>query len=555
MKIKATKNIILTSVIALGFILTTPINAQNTLSTAQIADIENRVNNMSSSELNQRMLDLQYEKYSLESQQDQTQNPSQNKSISDRVAAINAELSAIQKALIGVAVGAAIINATDDGYDDVVPPVITVLGDNPATVELGSTYTDAGASAMDAFRGTTSVSSTGNVDTSTIGSYTITYSSSDLDGNTATATRTVNVVDTTAPVVTVTGAATVTVELGGTYTESGATASDASGSVSVETSGSVDTNALGAYTITYSSSDASGNTGSATRTVNVTDTTGPTINIVGAATVATELGGTYADAGVELEDLDPRTITLETTSTVDSDTLGAYTVTYKATDSSGNASTATRTVNVTDTTGPTINIVGAATVATELGGTYADAGVELEDLDPRTITLETTSTVDSDTLGAYTVTYKATDSSGNASTATRTVNVTDTTPPTFVSSSTFIVDEGATDVGKVVANDLDPRKITFTIASSILAITEDGDLTFIQPADYESQSDTPVNLPYDGSTYDITATVTAKDSSGNPATQVITVSVRDVGGLDDNVGTGTGTNTNTNTSTSTGTGT
>ena len=478
MKIKATKNIILTSVIALGFILTTPINAQNTLSTAQIADIENRVNNMSSSELNQRMLDLQYEKYSLESQQDQTQNPSQNKSISDRVAAINAELSAIQKALIGVAVGAAIINATDDGYDDVVPPVITVLGDNPATVELGSTYTDAGATAMDAFRGTTSVSSTGNVDTSTIGSYTITYSSSDLDGNTATATRTVNVVDTTAPVVTVTGAATVTVELGGTYTESGATASDASGSVSVETSGSVDTNALGAYTITYSSSDASGNTGSATRTV-----------------------------------------------------------------------------NVTDTTGPTINIVGAATVATELGGTYADAGVELEDLDPRTITLETTSTVDSDTLGAYTVTYKATDSSGNASTATRTVNVTDTTPPTFVSSSTFIVDEGATDVGKVVANDLDPRKITFTIASSILAITEDGDLTFIQPADYESQSDTPVNLPYDGSTYDITATVTAKDSSGNPATQVITVSVRDVGGLDDNVGTGTGTNTNTNTSTSTGTGT
>jgi hypothetical protein len=37
----------------------------------------------------------------------------------------------------------------------------------------------------------------------TVGSYTITYTATDLDNNTATATRTVNVVDTTSPVVTV----------------------------------------------------------------------------------------------------------------------------------------------------------------------------------------------------------------------------------------------------------------------------------------------------------------------------------------------------------------
>ena len=60
-----------------------------------------------------------------------------------------------------------------------------------------------------------------------------------------------------------------------------------------------------------------------------------------------------------------------------------------------------------------------------------------------------------------------------------------------------------------------------------------------------TQSDNPVNLPYDGSTYDITATVTASDASNNVATQEITVKIRDVGGLDDNPATGTGTNTNT----------
>ena len=43
--------------------------------------------------------------------------------------------------------------------------------------------------------------------------------------NAGTATRTVNVVDTTAPVVTVTDNPT---ELGGTYTDAGATATDAS---------------------------------------------------------------------------------------------------------------------------------------------------------------------------------------------------------------------------------------------------------------------------------------------------------------------------------------
>ena len=46
---------------------------------------------------------------------------------------------------------------------------------------------------------------TGSVDTDTVGSYTVTYTSTDASGNTGTATRTVNVVDTTAPVVTVTG--------------------------------------------------------------------------------------------------------------------------------------------------------------------------------------------------------------------------------------------------------------------------------------------------------------------------------------------------------------
>ncbi len=154
---------------------------------------------------------------------------------------------------------------------DTTAPVITLTGDNPATVELGATYTEAGATAD----GGETVTSTGTVDTSTVGAYTITYSATDAANNTGTATRTVNVVDTTAPVITLTGDNPATVELGATYTEAGATAD---GGETVTSTGTVDTSTVGAYTITYSATDAANNTGTATRTVNVVDTTLSTLD-------------------------------------------------------------------------------------------------------------------------------------------------------------------------------------------------------------------------------------------------------------------------------------
>ena len=60
------------------------------------------------------------------------------------------------------------------------------------TVEQGSSYVDAGATAD----GGETVTTSGTVDESTIGEYTITYSATDSAGNTGTATRTVNVVNT-----------------------------------------------------------------------------------------------------------------------------------------------------------------------------------------------------------------------------------------------------------------------------------------------------------------------------------------------------------------------
>src|SRR5690606_23952038 len=76
-------------------------------------------------------------------------------------------------------------------------PVITLKGDNPMIVKQGDPYVEPGATAKDNFDGDVSdkIEISGDVDTSTIGTYTVTYTVSDSVGNVATVERTVNVVE------------------------------------------------------------------------------------------------------------------------------------------------------------------------------------------------------------------------------------------------------------------------------------------------------------------------------------------------------------------------
>lgn len=158
---------------------------------------------------------------------------------------------------------------------DTTVPIITVVGDNPASVNLGSVYTDLGATATDDVDTTVNVITTGTVDIAIAGTYSITYTATDSAGNIATLVRVVNVVDptvpdTTAPVITMNGNVTESVVINSSYTDAGATALDAvDGTRTIDVSGAVDTTLLGSYVITYTASDIAGNISTLTRTVNV----------------------------------------------------------------------------------------------------------------------------------------------------------------------------------------------------------------------------------------------------------------------------------------------
>jgi len=81
---------------------------------------------------------------------------------------------------------------------DVVKPVITLLGNASVTVNLGDHYNDAGATALDDQDGdiTANITTISNVDTSTLGTYHVTYNVSDANNNEAvTVNRVVSVVE------------------------------------------------------------------------------------------------------------------------------------------------------------------------------------------------------------------------------------------------------------------------------------------------------------------------------------------------------------------------
>ena len=186
------------------------INSQDSIVTDErVSEITERLQNYSNDELLERR---EFIINQLE-EEDEDGSASQTASRSELLF----ELSILEQLL--VLAGLIILdNVTEDSTvppppdpSDTTPPVITVLGDNPVTIELGDTYVDAGA---EADGGETVTTDLGGLDTNVAGLYTITYSATDAAGNTGTATRTVNVVDTVAPVFT--SASTFTIDEGST---------------------------------------------------------------------------------------------------------------------------------------------------------------------------------------------------------------------------------------------------------------------------------------------------------------------------------------------------
>jgi len=305
------------------------------------------------------------------------------------------------------------------------------------------------------------------------GSTTITWTAIDDSGNVSIDTQIVTIVDTTVPeilspsdiVVEATAPSVTDVQLGT------AIADDIIG-VNTVTNDAPDSFPLGETTVTWTATDSSGNFATTTQIVSVVDTTAPSITAPNTIQVeATGIEGNLADVGTPTTS-DSVEIISVTNDAPDSFPLGETIVRWTATDSSGNFAIAIQKVSVVDTSAPSITAPNAIQVeATGAEGNLVDIG-QASGFDFVEIISITNDAPDSFPLGETTITWTATDSSGNFATTTQIVSVVDTTSPTLTIPENIIVDsftlEKLVEIGEAQADDI----------SGISSLTNDAPETF-----------------------------------------------------------------------------
>lgn len=236
---------------------------------------------------------------------------------------------------------------------DLVKPKIYLKGESLINVEVNTSYNDQGAFAFDNYDGdiSGSISSTNNLELNTLGVYNYTYNGIDSSGNIAeSVVRTVNVVDTTAPVMTLIGSNPARVELGDVYTDEGLEVTDNydSNLTASELIRNINMNAIGDYSIIFSTKDSSNNQTTIKRDVIVRDTINPVLSIDEETVFfkLNEVSSVDLMKGVSATDLDFDRI--DVSGNVNLNIAGDYTVEYTAYDKSGNNTTKSRTYKVLD---------------------------------------------------------------------------------------------------------------------------------------------------------------------------------------------------------------
>jgi hypothetical protein len=325
---------------------------------------------------------------------------------------------------------------------DTVPPAIRVLGPLEDSHQCGSAYVDPGATANDRCSGAVPVIAIRTSTRDQPGSFTITYSAVDESGNSVTSpdVRQVTVTDHEAPVLTLLGATPHVWECSSTsYVDPGAVATDQCfGDLTrrIVRTGSVNSGAPGTYPLTYNVRDPSGNSAvPVNRTVNVVDTRPPVISsgLPSSHSVECTRSATYVDPGlISATDSCAGPVPVRRSGTVNMGQPGAYSLTYTASDPSGNSNSITRTVTVSDSLAPTLSVYTTAPV--ECGAPFSDPVVATDQcFGDLTNSIVRTGDVNPNVPGTYPVSYSVTDPAGHSSPqANTTIRVHDTVRPTLV---------------------------------------------------------------------------------------------------------------------------
>lgn len=236
---------------------------------------------------------------------------------------------------------------------------VSLAGEQDMVVEVGSDFVDPGVSAwasgsiFDKEKMPLEVITSGTVDTQVLGTYELRYSAhysrehflGDKKAE-AEAVRTVEVVDTQLPVISLIANEGFFTFPGQVYEEEGYSASDnydgdvTAAVIREEKDGKV------YYTVT----DSSGNTAQVIRDIFYDDPVPPELTLKGEEIIQVKLGESYVDPGYQASDNVDGDITSKVTvdGAVNTDAVGRYTLTYTVTDGYGNSVSSSRLVKVVE---------------------------------------------------------------------------------------------------------------------------------------------------------------------------------------------------------------
>ena len=283
--------------------------------------------------------------------------------------------------------------------------------------------------------------------------------------------------------------------------------------------------APGTYEVTIAVKDSSGNqSDSVVVTLTVVDTIAPLLSGVSDVTLAALNAEGIASAGqLDISAADLVDGPIEVVLTVGGEELpsayplGPTEVTVTATDESGNASTGTLTVTVTDQTKPVI--VSAAGVDLEATGELGYAGstdsiiaaiLVSDNVDAAPVVTIGAGVPDVLSFGITQVSVVVTDAAGNATEGVVPVTVADKTAPEFSGANQLILTVDAED--EVVAST--DKRVTDWLTGVTATDLVDGDVEVTNSA-----------LPAQFAFGEEEITFTATDARNNTATKVVTVLV------------------------------
>ncbi len=406
---------------------------------------------------------------------------------------------------------------------DVTPPTITApanlsLSNDPGFCSRSLTNITLGAPTTGDNCGVTSVTNNAPA-TFPVGVTTVTWTATDAAGNTATASHTVRINDTQPPTIIAPANITQPNDLNVcgrslANTPLGIVATGDNCAVLSVTNNAPATFPVGNTTVTWTVTDVNGNTATASHTVTINDTQLPSITAPAALVLSNETGlcgrnrSTISFGTPVVSDNCPGVTFFNNAPAFFP--KGLTVVTWTALDAYGNTRTATQNVTINDTQVPTISTLGPVTAnndANICGRARVNTALGLPSASDNCVTVTITNNAPvTFPVGNTTVTWTATDGSGNTATSTQLVTIIDAQPPTITAPAALNLTNDAGQCGRAKTN-ITLGTATATDNCGVTSLTNNAPTFF------------PVGIT--------AVTWTAQDARGNIATAIQNVTIRD----------------------------